>query len=378
MTRHIHPPLPTIIVPKNPDDGLIQAIQALTPHNSVETASRNGPVVRFNGPVITAWTNPIDRILWSPTRDCNPFLHFIEAAWMLAGRNDVKMPAYLAANMANYSDDGAVLHGAYGHRWRHWFGTDQITALIAELKNNRGTRRIVLQMWDGRDDLAQAVNGKDIPCNTAIYFDPVGDLLNMTVTCRSNDAVWGCYGANLVHMSILHEYIATQTGFETGTYFQVSNNLHFYLENEATKRMMAESDPRDFKLFDATTVGEKDVGIELLQNYGFERPGGEPLFYDLPEDLSDEQFKITLADMCEEFVTCQLVLVNDNECHYFNVLSVMMDAFNTYKTEGAVAAVDYLEDCMIHSEWVLASILWLKRRASYKEYEAQQKLKGQA
>lgn len=50
----------------------------------------------------------------------------------------------------------------------------------------------------------------------------------MMVTNRSNDIVWGCYGANAVHFSYLMEYIAAGVGVPVGKYRQVSNNLHMY------------------------------------------------------------------------------------------------------------------------------------------------------
>ena len=50
----------------------------------------------------------------------------------------------------------------------------------------------------------------------------------MTVLNRSNDAVWGAYGANAVHFSLLQEYLATRIGVPVGKYYQFSNNLHVY------------------------------------------------------------------------------------------------------------------------------------------------------
>jgi hypothetical protein len=57
--------------------------------------------------------------------------------------------------------------------------------------------------------------------------------LNITVTNRSNDAVWGCYGANAVQFSVLQEYLAARLGVRVGVYRQVSDSLHVYVEGEA-------------------------------------------------------------------------------------------------------------------------------------------------
>jgi thymidylate synthase len=98
------------------------------------------------------------------------------------------------------------LWGAYGFRWKKYWNKDQIKIVIGMLKENPYDRRAVLQMWDPHEDLAR--KGKDVPCNTHIYFKIREGKLCMTVCNRSNDMLWGAYGANVVHMSMLQEYVA--------------------------------------------------------------------------------------------------------------------------------------------------------------------------
>ena len=50
----------------------------------------------------------------------------------------------------------------------------------------------------------------------------------MVVFNRSNDIVWGAYGANAVQFSMLQEYIAAHIGVPVGWYEQVSTNFHAY------------------------------------------------------------------------------------------------------------------------------------------------------
>jgi hypothetical protein len=59
----------------------------------------------------------------------------------------------------------------------------------------------------------------------------------MTVTNRSNDAIWGCYGANSVHFSFLLEYVAFRIGLPIGVYRQFSNNFHAYLDVFSREKM---------------------------------------------------------------------------------------------------------------------------------------------
>ena len=93
-----------------------------------------------------------------------------------------------------------------------------------------------VQMWDPGADLEG--DWRDRPCNTAIYFDCRGGRLNMTVTCRSNDILWGCYGANVVHMSMLQELVAHAVNRPVGVYRQFSNNWHAYLGNPQVQNFL--------------------------------------------------------------------------------------------------------------------------------------------
>lgn len=221
----------------------------------IKEDSRNGAVLVAPTPVMTVYSKPTERVLFSPLRDANPFFHLMESLWMLAGRDDLEFPQLFNSRFKEYSDNGLTVHGAYGHRWRQVFGYDQLNIIANELIKNPNSRRCVLAMWDaspntlkrgedgictaydlmnshlGSDDLNLAVNGgKDVPCNTHIYFDVRDSKLNMTVCCRSNDIVWGAYGANAVHFSILQEYMAAYIGVEVGEYRQFSNNYHAYTD----------------------------------------------------------------------------------------------------------------------------------------------------
>lgn len=214
-----------IIQARNVNQALIVGLQVCMEYGVLRD-SRNGPVRVFKTPITTLYENPTERVLFWAERDANPFFHLMESLWMLAGHNDVEFVTRFASNMANYSDDGVSFHGAYGYRWRMHFGFDQIEKIIELLKANADDRRIVLQMWDPKVDLGK--DGKDFPCNTAAKFRIVDGQLDMTVENRSNDLIWGAYGANAVHFSMLQEYIAGAVGVRVGHYWQESTNSHVY------------------------------------------------------------------------------------------------------------------------------------------------------
>ena len=188
-----------IIQARNVNHAVAQTIPYLL-KEGVPEDSRNGKVIVAPGPVMTVYENPCERVLFSPLRDANPFFHLMESLWMLVGRMDLAWPEFFNKRFASFSDDGKVVHGAYGYRWRSWWGFDQIRAIVDELKADPKSRRCVLSMWAPIGDLVSfkidekqlgGLKSKDVPCNTHAYFDLRGGRLNMTVCNRSNDAIWG-------------------------------------------------------------------------------------------------------------------------------------------------------------------------------------------
>ncbi len=192
----------------------------------VKQNSRNGGVITLEEPTIFHMRRPWQRVLFSERRKCNPYLHVMETVWMLGGGKDVGFLEYYAKNMRSYAEDDGLINGAYGHRWRTHFGRDQIMGIIRELEGNHDSRQAVIAMYDPSIDFQP--RWRDRPCNTHIYFRMVDNALNMTVCNRSNDLVWGACGANAVHMTYLHEFIACALKVKLGRYYVMTNNLHIY------------------------------------------------------------------------------------------------------------------------------------------------------
>lgn len=234
----------------NPDQAADAILHRLLA-DGVREDSRNGPVLRAPRHTVIEWDTPWNRISQDPVRDANPFFHWMEALWMLAGREDVDHVAYYASNMRNYSDDGSTLNGAYGYRWRRAFGRDQIYDICANLSLNPQSRREVLTMWSGGefigqhgprqgDYVAASMGSKDVCCNlmAVFYVDQSDPKLNMTVFNRSNDSVLGATGANVVHFSMLQQYMAEVLDIPMGSYVQSSSNMHVYLQMDASRRLL--------------------------------------------------------------------------------------------------------------------------------------------
>lgn len=192
----------------------------------VRRDSRNGPVRVMPCPVTTVYDRPLERVLFWKSRDANPFLHVYESFWMLAGRNDVLPLLQYSREFEKFHDHG-TMHGAYGRRWRGLFETDQLQVVARRLREMPEDRRCVIQMWDTVYDLDSRM--RDVPCNvTATVQRDADGRLDLTVFCRSNDVIWGAYGANAVHFSFLQEYLALLIGCDVGRLYQVSVNYHAY------------------------------------------------------------------------------------------------------------------------------------------------------
>jgi len=216
-----------VIQARNVQQALPQAVRLLE-EEGVRRDSRYGPVIVMPCPVTTVYERPQERVLFWPQRDANPALHLYESLWMLAGREDLAPLLRYAKRFEEFSDDGATLWDAYGHRWRERFGFDQLREVVKILSANRDDRRCVIQMWSAGRDLGRI--GKAVPCNlTATVQVSPTRALDLAVFNRSNDIVWGCYGANAVHFSMLQEYLASAICVPMGTYTQVSVNWHAYV-----------------------------------------------------------------------------------------------------------------------------------------------------
>jgi hypothetical protein len=338
-------------------------------HHGIEEPSRNGPVIVAPGPVCTVYRKPWQRVLFSPLRDANPFFHLMESLWMIEGRNDVAFVAQFAKQMAEYSDDGKTIRGAYGHRWRKWFGYDQLKIVANELIVDENSRRCVLNMWDagyyaypvsaevklGRDQLKQfdsedqpldrngdfLAKTKDKPCNTHIYVDRRNNKLNITVCCRSNDIWWGAYGANAVHFSVLQEFLAGWIGIEVGEYRQLSNNFHIYTKMVPRAKFL-------------------EYGQDAERSDFYNRGSGMPRYPMVP--MHEDDFHQWITDL-PKFFDGDFAEIKSE--FFRDVAIPMQRAWYTRKNKhgDGTVFVNQIQDLA----WREACIAWIERREAKKQ-----------
>jgi thymidylate synthase len=241
--------------------------------------------------------------------------------------------------------------------------TDQIKILIDHLKRNPTSRRAVLTMWSVEDDLLKIDESRDCCCNLNVMFrlrnvddgtmsfredrrNPLVPIpgttkigksyLDMTVTNRSNDMIYGLLGANYVHFSILQEYMAAHLGVGVGKYHHVSNNLHVY----------------DWNWKPELWLNSPDVIVETVD-------GKLPLVKD------PVQFDKELPEIVESFSGGDSKDLKDTtywkEPFFKDVAYPMFIAFRSHKRRRYL---DALQWCIFikSDDWRLVCETWIRKR----------------
>lgn len=163
----------------------------------------------------------------------SPVFALAEVVWIVTGRNDSGFLNFFNRQLPDYCGPGETYHGAYGFRLRRHFGVDQLTRAYESLQGQADSRQIVLNLWDPGVDLPGSTGlpaARDIPCNILALLKLRGGKLEWTQVLRSNDIYLGL-PYNLVQFTTLQEVIAGWLGVELGSYHQLSDSLHVYLEN---------------------------------------------------------------------------------------------------------------------------------------------------
>jgi thymidylate synthase len=211
----------------SPNASYLRLLSLATQQEWPLEASRVGPCRDLGA--VTVELDGGERTLFLSGRGWNPAFALVEAAWVLAGRNDVKSLTEFISNFFQFSDDGQTLHGAYGYRLRHYFGRDQIDAAVDELKANPESRRVVMSLF-APDDLG--LHSRDIPCNTHVALRRVRGRLEMTVSNRSND-LWLGVPYNWFVFRALQCAIADRLDIACGIQRHISSCLHLYEKDVA-------------------------------------------------------------------------------------------------------------------------------------------------
>lgn len=134
----------------------------------------------------------------------------------------------------------------YGWQWRNFgssrwmrdsddFGTDQITWLLDEIKNNPDSRRLILSAWNPNQLDLMALP----PCHTLVQFRVYNGKLNCQLYQRSADIGLGI-PFNIASYSLLTHIFARETGLDVGDFVHTIGDAHIYNDHVDTLKIMLE------------------------------------------------------------------------------------------------------------------------------------------
>ena len=188
-------------------------------------------------PCILHLTNPMNRTLVFPRRGNNPFATLFETLWVLSGTNSIEHLKFFLPRAADFSDNGTEWRAGYGFRIFNWSktgedintgnGIDQFYQVFMRLAVfDEYSRQAIITLWDPAHDYQE--NLRDYPCSNHLAFLRRGNKLDLTVTIRSNDALWGMSSINVYEFTVMQEIMAKMLGIEVGEYYHIANSMHLY------------------------------------------------------------------------------------------------------------------------------------------------------
>ncbi len=166
-------------------------------------------------------------------------LFVAEQVWFLMGENRPDWLRKFTKIWDDFTEDDGTIRAAYGYRWRHHFGRDQIAALVKHLKENSASRHAVVITWDPADDGLGVDDKKNLPCPYTFTVNIAGGKLHLHNIVRSNDMMLGC-PHDAAGFALLQCILAQHLGVEPGIYTHSISNAHIYDDHfEAAEELIS-------------------------------------------------------------------------------------------------------------------------------------------
>lgn len=162
-----------------------------------------------------------------------------ELLWFLKGETNI---GYLQQNGVKiwdeWADENGELGPVYGHQWRNWNSEeiDQISEVIATLKSNPNSRRMLISAWNPSvlpDTSASfsdnVANGKVAlpPCHAFFQFYVANGKLSCQLYQRSADIFLGV-PFNIASYALLTMMIAQVCNLKPGDFIHTFGDAHIY------------------------------------------------------------------------------------------------------------------------------------------------------
>ncbi len=152
-----------------------------------------------------------------------------ELLWFLKGETNI---AYLKEKGVSiwdeWADENGELGPVYGRQWRSWQGregrvVDQITDLIAQIKKNPDSRRLIVSAWNVTDLPDMAL----MPCHALFQFYVAEGKLSCQLYQRSADVFLGV-PFNIASYALLTMMIAQVCDLQPGEFVHTFGDVHIY------------------------------------------------------------------------------------------------------------------------------------------------------
>jgi thymidylate synthase len=155
-----------------------------------------------------------------------------ELLWFLRGDTKVRwLQEHGVTIWDEWADAAGELGPVYGHQWRSWpdgqGGTiDQIANLIADIKRNPDSRRLIVTAWNPADVPKMALP----PCHCLFQFYVANGRLSCQLYQRSADIFLGV-PFNIASYALLTMMVAQVTGLQPGEFVHTFGDAHLYLNH---------------------------------------------------------------------------------------------------------------------------------------------------
>jgi thymidylate synthase len=168
-----------------------------------------------------------------------------ELLWFLAGDTNTR---YLNENGVRIWDEWADANGdlgpIYGKQWRSWAAPDgrtidQISDLIAAIRKNPDSRRLVVTAWNPADNDRMAL----APCHCLFQFYVANGRLSCQLYQRSGDLFLGV-PFNIASYALLTLMVAQVTELQPGEFVHTFGDAHLYLNHLDQAREQLKRAPR--------------------------------------------------------------------------------------------------------------------------------------
>ena len=155
-----------------------------------------------------------------------------ELLWFLRGDTNVRWLQERGITIWDeWADAAGELGPVYGHQWRSWQGADgttydQIAQLVADLRANPDSRRMIVSAWNvgALQDMALA------PCHAFFQCYVADGKLSLQIYQRSADLFLGV-PFNIASYALLVHMLAQQTGLQPGELVWTGGDCHIYLNH---------------------------------------------------------------------------------------------------------------------------------------------------